>query len=140
MRAPSLTSRRRDPLASFQNRASFNQVTLILLLIQVVGIAVYYVMLVSTLLAERRSEEIAMLRSRGATVGQLVAMSVAEAFVLGLAAAFVAPFLASGAIAALGKTGTFESISGGALPAVHARAVPRSCLRWAAPRSPQSPS
>ncbi len=102
-----------SPLSSFQNRASFNQVTLILLLIQVVGIAVYYVMLVSTLLAERRSEEIAMLRSRGATVGQLVAMSVAEAFALGLAAAFVAPFLASGAIALLGKTGTFESISGG---------------------------
>jgi putative ABC transport system permease protein len=101
------------PLANFQNRASFNQVTLILLLIQVVGIAVYYVMLVSTLLAERRTEEIAMLRSRGATVGQLVAMSTAEAFALGLVAAFIAPFIASGAIAALGKTGTFESISGG---------------------------
>lgn len=102
-----------SPLASFENRASFNQVTLILLLIQVVGIAVYYVLLVSTLLAERRTEEIAMLRSRGATVSQLVAMSAAEAFALGLVAAFVAPFLASGAIAALGKTGTFESISGG---------------------------
>jgi ABC-type antimicrobial peptide transport system permease subunit len=101
------------PLAQFENRASFNQVTLILLLIQVVGIAVYYVMLVSTLLAERRNEEIAMLRSRGATVGQLVAMSAAEAFTLGLVAAFIAPFVASGAIAALGKTGTFESISGG---------------------------
>jgi ABC-type antimicrobial peptide transport system permease subunit len=102
-----------SPLSSFQNRASFNQVTLLLLLIQVVGIAVYYVMLVSTLLAERRTVEIAMLRSRGATVGQLVAMSAAEAFALGLVAAFVAPFIASGAIAALGKTGTFESISGG---------------------------
>jgi len=102
-----------SPLASFENRASFNQVTLLLLLIQVVGIAVYYVMLVSTLLAERRTVEIAMLRSRGATVGQLVAMSAAEAFALGLAAAFIAPFIASGAIALLGKTGTFESISGG---------------------------
>jgi ABC-type antimicrobial peptide transport system permease subunit len=102
-----------SPLSSFQNRASFNQVTLLLLLIQVVGIAVYYVMLVSTLLAERRSEEIAMLRSRGATVGQLVAMSAAEAFALGLVAAFIAPFVASGAIAALGKTSTFDSISGG---------------------------
>ncbi len=102
-----------NSLASFQNRASFNQVTLVLLLIQVVGIAVYYVILVSTLLAERRTEEIAMLRSRGATVGQLVVMSAAEAFTLGLVAALIAPFLASGAIAALGKTGTFESISGG---------------------------
>jgi hypothetical protein len=101
------------PLNAFQNRASFNQISLLLLLIQVVGIAIYYVVLVSTLLAERRSEEIAMLRSRGASVGQLVAMSMAEAFAIGLAAAFVAPFVASGAVAALGKTGTFESISGG---------------------------
>ena len=105
------------PLNAFQNRASFNQISLLLLLIQVVGIAVYYVVLVSTLLAERRSEEIAMLRSRGASVGQLVAMSLAEAFALGLAAAFLAPFLAAGAVAALGKTGAFETISdGGFLP------------------------
>ena len=102
-----------NPLSSFQNRASFNQVTVVLLLIQVVGIAVYYVTLVSTLLTERRAEEIAMLRSRGATTGQLVVMSAAEALLLGLMAALIAPFIASGAIAALGKTGTFEPISGG---------------------------
>ncbi len=104
-----------SPLASFQNRASFNQVTLLLLLLQVVGIAIYYVVLVSSLLAERRSEEIAMLRSRGATVGQLVAMSMAEAFALGLVAAFIAPLLASAGVSALGLTGTFKSISGGDL-------------------------
>jgi len=102
-----------NPLQSFQNRASFNQVTLLLLLIQVVGIAVYYVLLVAMLLAERRAEEIAMLRSRGATVVQLVALAAAEAAVIGLAAAAVAPILASGAVAALGKTSTFESVSGG---------------------------
>ena len=100
-------------LASFEVRASFNQVTLLLLLLQVVGIAIFYVLLVASLLAERRAEEIAMLRSRGATVGQIVAMSAAEAAWLGLGAALVAPFLASGAVAALGKTGTFESVSGG---------------------------
>src|SRR5690606_24395729 len=82
-------------------------------LLQVVGIAIYYVILVSSLLAERRAEEIAMLRSRGASVGQLVAMSAAEAFALGLVAAFIAPIIASAAVSALGKTGTFESISGG---------------------------
>ena len=102
-----------SPLNAFQNRASFNQVTLLLLLLQVVGIAIYYVVLVSSLLAERRSEEIAMLRSRGATVGQLVAMSAAEACALGLVAAFIAPVIASAGVAALGQTGTFESISGG---------------------------
>ena len=100
-------------LASFERRASFNQVTLLLLLLQVVGIAVYYVLLVASLLAERRAEEIAMLRSRGATVGQIVALSAAEAAWLGLGAALIAPFLATVVVAALGKTSTFESVSGG---------------------------
>jgi hypothetical protein len=102
-----------SPLADYQSRASFNQVPLLLLLLQVVGIAIYYVLLVSSLLAERRSEEIAMLRSRGASVGQVVALSAGEAAILGLGAAILAPFLASVAVAALGKTSTFESISGG---------------------------
>ncbi len=101
------------PLADFQQRASFNQVSLLLLLLQVVGMAVYYVLLVASLLAERRAEEIAMLRSRGATVVQVVAISAAEAAVLGAGAVLLAPFLASAAVAALGKTGTFESVSGG---------------------------
>ena len=101
------------PLGAFQQRVSFNQVTLLLLLLQVVGMAVYYVLLVASLLAERRSEEIAMLRSRGATVGQIVSMSAAEAAVLGIGAALIAPFLASGVVAALGKTGTFKTVSGG---------------------------
>lgn len=101
------------PLQSFQARASFNQVPLLLLLLQVVGIAVYYVMLVASLLAERRAEETAVLRSRGATVGQVMALAAGEAAILALAAALIAPFLASGVVAALGKTATFESISGG---------------------------
>ncbi|HLF75895.1 MAG TPA: ABC transporter permease [Dehalococcoidia bacterium] len=104
-----------SPLAEYQSRASFNQVPLLLLLLQVVGIAVYYVLLVSSLLAERRAEEIAMLRSRGASVGQVVALAAGEAAILGLGAAVAAPFLASAAVAALGKTGTFESVSGGGL-------------------------
>ncbi len=102
-------------LGSFTSRASFNQVALALLLLQVVGIAVYYVLLVSTLLAERRAEEIAMLRSRGATVLQVVTMSLLEAGALALGAVLVAPFIAAGVVALLGKTNTFESVSGGGL-------------------------
>jgi len=101
------------PLARFENRAAFNQVPLLLMLLQVVGIAIYYVFLVSTLVAERRAEEVAMLRSRGATVGQVVALSAAEAACLALAAALAAPFIASGSVSLLGKTSTFESVSGG---------------------------
>ncbi len=100
-------------LQDFHSRASFNQVPLLLLLLQVVGIALYYVLLVASMLAERRAEEIAMLRSRGASVGQVVAMAAIEASLLAGGVVLVAPFLAAGAVAVLGKTGTFETVSGG---------------------------
>ena len=103
------------PLQDFGRRASFSQVTLLVLLLQVVGIAVYYVLLVSSLLAERRAEEIAMLRSRGATVRQIVGIAAIEALILGVAAALLAPFLAAAVVAGLGKTGTFKTISDGGL-------------------------
>ncbi|HXH20579.1 MAG TPA: FtsX-like permease family protein [Dehalococcoidia bacterium] len=100
-------------LEGFNRRASFNQVSLLLLLLQVVGIALYYVVLVASLLVERRSEEIAMLRSRGASVWQIMATSAIEAGVLATAAALAAPFLAAGAVSLLGKTATFKAVSGG---------------------------
>ncbi len=100
-------------LNDFNRRATFNQVSLLLLLLQVVGIALYYVVLVASLLVERRSEEIAMLRSRGANVWQIMTTAAIEAGLLGIVAALTAPFLAAGAVALLGKTGTFETVSGG---------------------------
>ncbi|HEY7270886.1 MAG TPA: ABC transporter permease [Dehalococcoidia bacterium] len=100
-------------LDTFNRRATFNQVSLLLLLLQVVGIALYYVILVGSLLVERRSEEIAMLRSRGASSWQIVTTAMIEAAVLGIGAALLAPFLAAGAVAALGKTSTFHSVSHG---------------------------
>jgi hypothetical protein len=102
-------------LADFTRRASFNQVPLLLLLLQVVGISIYYVVLVASMLVERRSEEIAMLRSRGASVTQVTLIGTIEALILAAAAAIVAPFLAATIVAFLGKTGAFESVSGGAL-------------------------
>ncbi len=102
-----------NALANFHSRASFNQVPLLLLLLQVVGIALYYVVLVASMLVDRRSEEIAMLRSRGASVLQVVAGGVIEAAVIGAGATVAAPFLAAGAVALLGKTGRFEELSGG---------------------------
>jgi ABC-type antimicrobial peptide transport system permease subunit len=97
----------------FTRRSSFNQIPLLILLLQVVGISVYYVVLVSSMLVERRAEEIAMLRSRGASVGQVTLIAAMEATLLGIVAALVAPFVAAGIVALLGKTGTFAGVSGG---------------------------
>jgi len=104
-----------NALDSFNTRATFSQVSLLLLLLQVVGIALYYVVLVATLLVERRSEETAVLRSRGANGWQVVATSAIEAGVLAVGATLVAPFLAAGAVALLGKTSAFKAVAGGRL-------------------------
>jgi hypothetical protein len=69
--------------------------------------------LVASLLVERRWEEIAMLRSRGASAWQVLTTAAIEASLLGVGAALAAPFLAAGAVAMLGKTGTFKPVSGG---------------------------
>lgn len=100
-------------IEDFTRRSSFNQVPLLILLLQVVGISIYYVVLVASMLVERRSEEIAMLRSRGASVAQVTQVAAMEAVILGLAAAAIAPFLAAGIVSLLGLTGTFASVSGG---------------------------
>ncbi len=54
-----------------------------------------------------------MLRSRGASLWQIMGTSAIEAGILAVGAALLAPFLAAAAIALLGKTGTFETVSGG---------------------------
>jgi FtsX-like permease family protein len=100
-------------LDAFQARASFNQIPLLLLLLQVVGVSLYFVVLVAAVLADRRAGEIALLRSRGATVLQIVAVSAVEAGIIAGAAALLSPFLAGAIVATLGKTTTFHTVSGG---------------------------
>lgn len=100
-------------LAEFNRRASFSQVSLLLLLLQVVGIALYFVLLLASLLSERRADEVAVLRSRGATVKQVVALASGEALIISLPGILAAPFLASGIVALLGKTGAFKDVTGG---------------------------
>ena len=77
----------------------------ILLTIQFAILAGYAVVLVAGMLVERRRSEIALMRSRGASAGHLVAMAVLEAAFLAIPAAVLAPFLALGVVAILGTVG-----------------------------------
>ena len=91
---------------------------LLLILLQVVGIVLFYVILVMNLLLERQSEEIGVYVGRGASTTQIVGLSVVEGLVMAIPAAIAAPWIAQQAVRALGFTSTFESITGGgALPA-----------------------
>ena len=77
----------------------------ILLTIQFAVLAGYSIVLVAGMLVERRRSEIALMRSRGASGGHLVAMATLEAAILAIPAAIVAPFLALGLVALLGTVG-----------------------------------
>src|SRR5690606_33024156 len=58
----------RDTLEAFGNRASYEQTPLAILLLQITGIALFYVALISAVIVERQADEITLLRARGATV------------------------------------------------------------------------
>ena len=104
-------------LEQFRNTQTFQQTPLLIILLQVVGIVVYYVAVVSSMLVERQAEEISVYRSRGASTAQLLGLYLMEGVVLAAAAALVAPPLAGLAVSALGFTPTFNSLTGGgALP------------------------
>ena len=103
-----------DVLQRFRNEQTFSQVPLLLILLQVVGIVLYYVVVVMATLLDRQAEEIGVLRSRGASTAQIVGVHIIEALVLAVPAAFVAPLLAARIVSLLGRTPGFRAITGGA--------------------------
>ena len=106
-----------ETLSRFRNTQTFEQVPLLIILLQIVGIVVYYVAVVASMLVERQAEEISVYRSRGASTAQLVGLYLMEGVLMAAIAAAVAPWVAGQAVAALGYTPTFTLMTdGGALP------------------------
>ena len=104
-----------EVLRSFDRKLFFTRIPLFVLLLQVGGIVAYYLLVVSTMLVERHTAEIATLRSRGASTGQLLAQFGVEGVILALAAVLAGPPIAAAVIAALGPTPAFAALSGGGL-------------------------
>ena len=85
------------------------------LMIQVTGIVLFYLVMVSTMVVDRQAGEIALLKSRGASTGQVMLVFLAEGLGIAIVATVLGPFLAVGAISILGLTPPFEPLSGGDL-------------------------
>jgi hypothetical protein len=81
-----------------------------LLTIQFAVLAGYAVVLVGGLLLERRRAEVALLRSRGAGSGHLVAMALGEGLLLAVPAAVAAPVLAVAIVSLLGEIGPLAGV------------------------------
>lgn len=116
-----------EVIASYQTKLFFTRLPLFALLLQVVGIALYYLVMVSAMLVERQHGEIALLRSRGASPGQVLAIYGIEAGLICGAGAVAGPFLAAAGIGVLGFTPPFAPLSGNA-----ALEVPLSRMAFAA--------
>ncbi len=101
-------------VSSYRTKLFFTRLPLFALMLQVVGIAIYYLVMVSTMLIERQHGEIALLRSRGASPQQVIAIYVIEGLAICGLAALAGPFIASFGIGVLGYTPSFESLSGNA--------------------------
>lgn len=107
-----------ETLDNYRKSSSFQQKPLTILLLQITAIALFYVAIVAALLIERQAAEIALLRSRGASMGQILLLFLIQGLVIGIPAMLAAPFLAAGATALLGLTPLFDNVSDGAfLPA-----------------------
>ncbi len=101
-------------LRDFAEKLFFTRIPLLVLVLQIAGIVLYYLFMVSTMLVERQGAEIALLKSRGATTGQVMQIYVIEGLFVLLIALAAGPPLAAGVITLMGKTPVFSDLSGGA--------------------------
>lgn len=102
-------------ISTYQDKLFFTRLPLFALMLLIVGIALYYLVIVATMVVERQAGEIALLKSRGAGLGQIMAVYAAEGLLVMGFAVVAGPFLASWAIRLLGPTPAFEALSEGKL-------------------------
>jgi len=100
-------------IAAHQQKLLFTQIPLFLLIFQIVGIILYYVVTVANMVVEQQAGEIALLRSRGASTVQIVGIYLTEGFLISALGGAAGPFLGANAFAFLGKTAPFMPLTGG---------------------------
>jgi ABC-type antimicrobial peptide transport system permease subunit len=112
-----------DVLETFDQKLFFTRIPLLVLVLQIAGIVMYYLFMVSTMLVERQQSEISLFKSRGATTAQVMQIYVIEGLVILLIAMALGPPLAAFVIGLLGRTPPFTDLSGGANLSVHLSAA-----------------
>ncbi|MCZ6706438.1 MAG: FtsX-like permease family protein [Chloroflexi bacterium] len=108
-----IRSRVESTLDTFETDLNFTEVPILLLLVQIVAIVLFFVVIVATILVEREETEIVLLRSRGASLRQMLGLYATEGFVIAGVAIAIGPIIASLVINALGFTPTFEAVTNG---------------------------
>jgi len=96
-----------EVLREYRRSTFLLEALLVLLGAPVIGIALYYIAMSSHLLVEHQQAEIAVLKSRGSSTTQVVALFIGQGLLIVLAATLVAPLLAVPLAQFIGSTTTF---------------------------------
>ena len=103
-----------EALAVYDRRLLFTRLQMFAALILIAAVTLYCVAALSSLAAEERRGEVALLRARGASERQALAALAMEGATIAALAVVAAPFLAAAAISLLGYAPAFSDLSGGA--------------------------
>ena len=96
----------------YDERLFFTRAPMLVFLILISVVILYYVVTLSSLLVEEQKSEIALLRSRGANSGQILAVFVLEGGTVAVLATALGPVLAAIAISAMGFAPMFSDLTG----------------------------
>jgi len=100
-------------ITTYEHKLLFTQIPLFLLIFQIVGIILYYVVTVANMVIDQQAGEIALLRSRGASTLQLLGIYFTEGLFISAIGGVVGPFLGAAVFSLLGKTAPFLPLTGG---------------------------
>lgn len=104
-------------LADFETRLFFNRLPMMIVMILVVLVVLYYAVTLASLLVDAQREEISLLRTRGSSSTQIVAVFAIEAGILSVLAVAIGPPIAALAVKYAGVMPWFGDLNGGeALP------------------------
>ena len=104
--------------SEYDERLFFTRAPMLVFLILIAVVILYYVITLSSLLVEQQKGEIALLRSRGASSGQILIVFVLEGGTVSLLATALGPLLAAIIISALGFTPMFSDLTDNTFMAV----------------------
>ena len=103
-----------DALQEYDRRLFFNKLPMFVVLILIALVVLYYVVTLASLAVDERRGEVALLRSRGASSAQILAVFAMEGATIAVLSILVAPLIAATTISVLGFTPAFSDLTGGA--------------------------
>ncbi|MBO03710.1 MAG: hypothetical protein CL731_01650 [Chloroflexi bacterium] len=104
-------------LSAFETDLFFNRLPMFIVLILIVLVVLYYVITLASLLVDAQRAEIGLLRTRGATSRQILAVFIIEAALLAAVAVATGPFLAVLGVGFIGVLPIYGELNNGeALP------------------------